>query len=99
VLYVAGAADAGTLRSLYARVAPEAGVATVELPDGVEAVRLRRNGATLLMLLNHADEERVVPLESGARDLLSGGEHELSIRLAAFAVAVLSPVQAPVETA
>jgi beta-galactosidase len=99
VLYLAGAAEPETLRRLYARVAPEAGVAVAELPDGVEVVRLRRNGTTLLVLLNHADEERVVPLEARVRDLVSGGEHEDRIRLAAFAVAVLAPVQAPVETA
>jgi beta-galactosidase len=98
-LYLAGAADPATLAQLYAVVAPQAGIATVDLPDGVEYLTLRRNGETLLMLLNHADEERVVPLDGGKRDLLTGSEYEQRIRLAPFGVALLVPVTAAVETA
>jgi beta-galactosidase len=98
VIYLAGAAPVATLRALYAAVAPEAGLATAELPDGVECVELERGGETLLVLLNHADEERPVRLAHARRDLLGGGEHEHSIQLPPFGVAVLAPVRSAVET-
>lgn len=98
VVYVAGVADPATLRNLYESLAPDAGLVTAELPDGVECVQLR--GETpLLMFLNHADDERVVSLDGGKRDLFTGVEHEQSIRLAPFGVALLAPVRAAVETA
>lgn len=99
VVYVAGAADAATLAQLYARIAADAGIAAAELPDGVESVRLRRGGDTLLVLLNHADSECTVPLDVELRDLLSGSEAAGELRLAPFGVAVLAPVGAAVETA
>jgi beta-galactosidase len=95
VLYVAGAADQATLDRLYRAVAPEAGIAVAELPDGVECIQLR-GAETLLVLLNHADEERDVPLDGGRRDLLAGVDHDRSIRLAPFGVAVLAPVRAAI---
>jgi beta-galactosidase len=97
-LYLAGAADPATLTALYAALAPQTGITTVDLPDGVECIALRRNGETLLMLLNHADEERVVLLDGDRRDLLTGAEHERRIRLAPFGVALLVPVPAAVES-
>jgi beta-galactosidase len=99
VVYVGGVADPATLRGMYAAIAAQAELATAELPAGVECVTLSRNGTTLLMLLNHTDAERVVSIDGGKRDLLTGIEHEQQIRLAAFAVALLAPVQAAVETA
>lgn len=98
VLYLAGAAHTPTLRALYASVAGEAGLATADLPDGVECVQLDRAGETLLVLLNHTDRERDVPLDRTRRDLLGDREHEHSIRLAPFGVAVLAPVRSAVET-
>jgi beta-galactosidase len=98
VVYVAGVADPATLRSLYESLAPEAGVVATELPDGVECVQLRGE-APLLMFLNHADDERVVSLDGARRDLITGVEHEETIRLAPFGVALLAPVRAAVETA
>jgi beta-galactosidase len=98
VVYLAGAADPATLRRFYEAIAPDAGVSTVDLPDGVECVQLR--GETpLLMLLNHADGERDVPLDDAKLDLITGVEHAESVRLAPFAVALLAPVRAAVESA
>ena len=98
VLYLAGAADAATLRRLYEAVAPQAGLAVADLPDGLERVQLERNGETLIVLLNHADVERSVSLDTRRLDLVTGTAHEEQIRLAPFGVAVLAPVRAPVET-
>jgi hypothetical protein len=58
-----------------------------------------RGQAPLLMFLNHADGERRVSLDGAKRDLITGVEHEQSIRLAPFGVALLAPVRAAVETA
>ena len=99
VLYLAGAADLATLKAVYEMIAPEAGLPTTELPAGVESVRLQRNGETLVVLLNHADEERTVALDEGGRELLAGIEHEQRIQLAPFGVAVLASARTAVETA
>jgi len=99
VFYIAGAAIAETLKRLYATIASGAGLATSELPDGTEAVTLERNGETLLVLLNHRDEERFVALDGRRRDLVSGADQEREVRLGPFGVAVLAPVPAAVETA
>ena len=98
VLYLAGAAQTPTLRALYASLAGEAGLETADLPDGVECVQVDRAGETLLVLLNHTEGERDVELDRTRRDLLGDREHEHSIRLAPFGVAVLAPVRSAVET-
>jgi beta-galactosidase len=94
VFYIAGVAVAETLKRLYAAIASGAGLATSEPPDGIETVTLERNGETLLVLLNHRDEERFIALDERSRDLVSGAEHEGGIRLGPFGVAVLAPVPA-----
>jgi beta-galactosidase len=98
VVYLAGAAVPETLKRLYAAIAAEAGLAASELPDRVEAVTLQRNGDALLVLLNHADEGRIVALDESRRDLISGAEYEQQVHLGPFGVAVLAPIPAPVET-
>jgi beta-galactosidase len=98
VFYLAGAADTATLRPLYAKLAADTGIVVAALPEDVECIQLRSPRETLLLLLNHADEEREVDLDGHRHDLLAGREHERSIRLAPFGVAVLAPVQSPVET-
>jgi beta-galactosidase len=98
VVYLAGAASTPTLRALYASLARESGLATVELPDGVECVHLEWAGETLLVLLNHTEAERDVELDRIRRDLLGDREHERSIRLAPFGVALLAPVRSAVQT-
>jgi beta-galactosidase len=99
VVYLAGAADFRTLESLYAAPMLRNGLSTLELPVGVEAVRLRRDGAAgLLVLLNHSAEERAVDVGDATRDLLSSTVHEGTVRLPAFGVAVLEPALSAVET-
>jgi beta-galactosidase len=100
VVYLAGAPDVETLRRLYEAIAAEAQLGTSLVPDGVECVQLRRAGGELLLvLLNHADEERVVELDGDKRDLVSGAEHAGTIRLAPFGVALLAPVRSAVPAA
>jgi hypothetical protein len=72
---------------------------TAELPEGVECVQLDRAGEALLVLLNHTDAEREVVLDRSRLDLVSDREHERTIRLSPFGVAVLAPVRSAVETA
>jgi beta-galactosidase len=98
VYYLAGTAEGDTLHDLYRAFAKEAGLDTMELPAGVEAVPLLRNGGgRLLMLLNHGEEERSVELHESSRDLLSGVGHEGGLRLAPFGVALLEPVRSTIE--
>jgi beta-galactosidase len=60
VVYIAGVADVETLRGFLRRVCDTG----VELPDGVELVRLAsESNGELSFLLNHADEERKVELD------------------------------------
>jgi len=94
-VYLAGAAGVDTLRGLYAAVAAEAGLTVAEPPDGVELVPLREGG--LLVVLNHADEERTVALDGSRRDLVTGAAHDGAVRLPPFGVAVLERVASAVE--
>jgi beta-galactosidase len=97
VVYIAGVADVESLRALYQVLAAEAGLGTAVIPGGVECVQLRRSsGEVLLVLLNHAGEERIVELDGDKRDLLSGADHAGSIRLAPYGVALLIPVHSAV---
>jgi beta-galactosidase len=98
VVYIAGAADPATLKRLYEAFATDAGVITADLPGGVECVQLRGE-TSLLMLLNHADGERVVSLDDAKLDLITGVEHAETVRLAPFGVALLASVRAAVESA
>ena len=86
VLYLAGAADLTTLKAVYGTVAREAGLPATELPE------------TLVVLLNHAGEERTIALDGGRRELLAGIEHAHRIQLAPFGVAVLVSARTAVET-
>jgi beta-galactosidase len=100
VVYLGGAATIETLLGLYGVLAAEAGLRQLELPLGLEALPLRRNGGDeLLLLLNHADEERVVSLEGTRRDLVAETTCDGLMRLAPFGVALLEPVPSAVESA
>jgi beta-galactosidase len=91
VIYLAGAAEDSTLVELYRRLAAEAGLDVLELPDGVEAVRLGGTSNGLLFLLNHADDERIVELGAGRwRDLVAERDGEGVIELPPFGVALVS---------
>jgi beta-galactosidase len=64
VWYFGGCAPQDTLTEFYATVAREASLDSMTLPDGVEAVRATNaRGEELLLLLNHAGEERDVELD------------------------------------
>jgi beta-galactosidase len=92
VVYVAGAAPVPTLVDLYRRLAGQLELDVLELADGVEAVPLGGDdGAELLFLLNHTDDERVVDLGAGRRrELLAGREVDRSLALPPFGVALVS---------
>lgn len=96
VVYVGGVGDASTLTGLYRSLVPAAGVASMELPDGVEVVRLHRpdRAHPLLFVLNHADDERILELDVACRDRIGGADHVGRLRLAPFDVALLEPVRA-----
>jgi beta-galactosidase len=58
-------------------------------PQGVE-VAVRSNAErALLFVVNHTDQEKVVPVPSGRPELLTSGTTEESITLGAFGVAVI----------
>jgi beta-galactosidase len=100
VVYLGGAATDETLLDLYRVLAADAGLSRLELPDGVEALRLSRNGSgELLLLLNHADEERVVEPGGTCRDLVTESAAVVQVRLAPFGVALLESVPSAVESA
>ena len=61
-VYLCGAASVPTLQAFYRLLCGELGLTLLDLPDGVEAVRLDANGDDLLFLLNHGDVESAVDL-------------------------------------
>jgi Beta-galactosidase C-terminal domain len=61
-VYLCGAASVPTLQAFYRLLCGELGLTLLELPDGVEAVRLDANGDELLFLLNHGDGETLVDI-------------------------------------
>lgn len=63
VHYISTRLDAASLRTHLARILREAGVSPVTdaAGDGLEIVRRRAGEHTYLWILNHTDEERVVP--------------------------------------
>jgi beta-galactosidase len=88
--YLAGCADEGTLRGLYAELCTRAGLSLLDLPPGVEAVRCANAERELLVLLNHSSTSRTIELEAVRRDLLSGDRVERAITIAGHDVAVLA---------
>jgi beta-galactosidase len=80
------------MERLLLRACAEAGLAPPPGPPGVELVRRERDGAAFTFALNHAGGKVELPLDAPARDLLTGMEHQDSIRLAPLGVAVLAPV-------
>jgi beta-galactosidase len=101
VVYLAGAAEGPTLVALYRRLATEARLDVLELPDGVETVRLGATADGLLFLLNHADDQRAVELGAVRwRDLVAERDGEGVIELPPFGVALVSaPAPAAVAEA
>jgi len=90
-VYVAGVADAATLRGLYRTLAERVELPLLALPAGVEAVPLAKDGEELLVLLNHSDEAQHVDLGPGRWQSYLGDAGELP----PFGVALLGRETAP----
>jgi beta-galactosidase len=97
-VYVAGAADATTLRGLYRLLGGRVGLTVLDVPSDVESVSLARGGQELLVLLNHSDEERVVQLGLEGRRLHLGREAEGGVCIEPLGVALVE-VEAPQHVA
>ncbi|WEH17749.1 beta-galactosidase [Streptomyces sp. VNUA24] len=71
--YVATRPDPTTLASLLARIAEDAGVASVRpTPEGVEAALRRGPDADYLFLINHGGTDAEVTVSADASELLTG---------------------------
>jgi beta-galactosidase len=91
VVYIGGVATDETLADLYAWLARETELDIFVVPEDVELVRLRRSesSAELLFLLNHAQEERAVPVPSELSSHLDGVLEAGSLVLEPYGVALL----------
>ena len=91
VVYVGGVATSETLDGLYAWLAREAGLDLFDAHSDVEVVRLREPeaGRELLFLLNHADEERTIPIAGEPASRLDGVLEAGSLVLGPSGVALL----------
>jgi len=77
-------------RLLLQTVCRQAGVLpTLEAPPGVDAVRRNTGDASFLFLLNHNENAVEVGLPEPARDLLTDTEHDSTLMLGPFEVAIL----------
>jgi beta-galactosidase len=95
VVYLAGAATRSTLDHLYRRLAHQRGLTTLELPWGLEVVRLDGTSeGELLVVLNHLARTQRLALD-GFRwnDHLSGSAGEGSFELGPYGVAVLEGIR------
>lgn len=93
-VYVGGAATESTLQSLYRDVARRLELDVLDLPPGLEAVRLEGTGnGELMMLLNHTDRElRLARHGLRWHDHLSGRHGEDVVHLPAYDVALVEGV-------
>ena len=94
-VYIGGAATTVTLEAIFRHLAGELGLDLLELPPGVEAVRLEGTGnGELLVLLNHTERKQEVDL-GGRRwhELLNGARGAGEIDVAPHDVAVIESVQ------
>jgi beta-galactosidase len=94
-VYVGGAATQTTLDDLYRHLCAELGLDLLQLPSGLEAVRLGDTGnGELIVLLNHADRAARLHL-GGYRwyDHVSGARGEGSFELEPYGVALLEGVR------
>jgi beta-galactosidase len=94
-VYVAGAATPVTLDGLYRHLADRTGLGVLELPFGLEAVRLDGSGnGELMMLLNHADRpQRLVRDGYRWHDQLTGKQGDGPFELGPYGVALLEGVR------
>ena len=64
----------------------------LQAPPGVEVVRRRTGGSSLLFVLNHNSEEVVLPLEMSARDLLTDDSQQIRLTLKPFGIFILEEI-------
>jgi beta-galactosidase len=75
---------------LIAEVLRAAGVEPiVQPPEGVEVSVRESDRARLLFLLNHTEEQKVVEIPAGKRELLTGSETQDRLELGPYDVAVI----------
>ena len=94
-LYIAGAASESTLDSTYRQVCKVLDLNLLELPRGLEAVRLEGTGnGELLMFLNHTDVRQHASMD-GRRwlDHMSGERGDGAVELAPYGVALIERVR------
>jgi beta-galactosidase len=94
-VYVGGAATPSTLDRLYRHLGSLLGLSMLELPSGLEVVRLEGTGnGELMMLLNHTDREQRLVLD-GYRwhDHVSGERGEGAVELGPYGVALIEGVR------
>jgi beta-galactosidase len=89
--YVGTQPDSNGLGWLLKRICEEAGIETVagSIPAGVEVLRRTNGKSQWLFLLNHSNENVIVPLHGGGRDLLKNGSANGSLTLAPNGVAII----------
>lgn len=85
--YVSTRLDDDGLRTLMRTVYGDAGVEPAGYPAGLEVVRRRGAGVEFVVIINHRDDDVVVPI-SGV-DLLTGGEATGAFTVAAGDVVVI----------
>ncbi|ADB30925.1 Beta-galactosidase [Kribbella flavida DSM 17836] len=88
--YVSTQLEDDAYRAVLEQAMRGAGIELPELPAGVELVRRRADGTTWSFLINHGDEEAVVPVDGV--DLVSGAEVRGSVTLPAGGQAVVRSV-------
>jgi beta-galactosidase len=94
-VYVGGVATPSTLDRLYRHLGSLLGLSMLELPSGLEVVRLEGTGnGELMMLLNHTDREQRLVLD-GYRwhDHVSGERGEGAVELGPYGVALIEGVR------
>ena len=98
VVYVGGGATHASLVDIVGALRRSHGLESTTPPVGVEQVRLRRpDGRELVFLLDHTDEDLLVPIDGPLRDHLGGETHDGTVALRPFGVALLERIVARIE--
>ena len=92
VVYIGGATTEPTLDEFYGRLAREAALDVLEVPEDVELIRLRKpdSGTELMFLLNYAQEERAISIPGAPASHLDGELEGDSLVLQPYGVALLA---------
>ncbi|MDE2450060.1 MAG: beta-galactosidase [Gammaproteobacteria bacterium] len=91
ITYLGALLDPDLMRNLLRRALVTAGVASFmsTLPPDVELMRRYGGGREVVILINHGDSSRTVPLPDAMRDVLHPGPNVRQVTLGAQGVAVL----------